>query len=160
MTDISSTVIRGARTGDASSDLNLRDMRDASGVPSTHARGCGCSACQNNEEERDVSENVNAADNTSTSNSMDVGDTFSGSLQAVGNTDWVALNLTAGQSVNIAMNSSEIDTFLYLYNSSGNLITFDDDGGPGLNSLLEFTATTTGTYYVVANSFGNNDIGS
>ncbi len=35
------------------------------------------------------------------------------------------------------------------------LISENDDGGPGLNSLVSFTATTTGTYYIDVSEFGS-----
>mgnify|MGYP003326219575 CR=1 FL=1 len=47
------------------------------------------------------------------------------------------------------------DTFLRLFDYQGNLIQFDDDGGNGLNSSLEFTATYDGEYYASAASYGD-----
>jgi serralysin len=42
-----------------------------------------------------------------------------------------------------------------LYDSAGTFVTGNDDGGPRFNSLLTFTATTTGTYYIASDSFNN-----
>ena len=47
------------------------------------------------------------------------------------------------------------DTFLSLFDYQGNLIQFNDDGGNGLNSSLEFTATYDGKYYASAASYGD-----
>ncbi len=110
-----------------------------------------------------VSETGDAAGNTSTTESMNVGDSFQGSLQTVGDTDWVAITLTSGSAYEIDLNgiggSAVSDTFLRVYDSSGSLLKSDDDGGPGLNSSLTLTAGYTGTYYIEADSFNNNKTG-
>jgi len=72
-------------------------------IGTTHARSCGCAGCMNNEESRIVAENVNAADSAATTNSMDVGDTFNGTLDRGGDTDWIALDLGANHTVTISM---------------------------------------------------------
>ncbi len=48
-----------------------------------------------------------------------------------------------------------VDTYLRLFNSSGTLISYNDDGNSGNYSLLEFAPTVEGTYYVGVSSFGN-----
>ena len=67
---------------------------------------------------------------------------------------------TAGQVVTINMTSTAFDTFLILRGPSGNVATFDDDGGTGLNSLIVFTLNATGTWAVVANSVQPNIFGA
>jgi serralysin len=47
------------------------------------------------------------------------------------------------------------DSFLRLYDGTGALLGSDDDGPPGSNSTISFTATTTGTYYLDAASYGD-----
>jgi hypothetical protein len=44
------------------------------------------------------------------------------------------------------------DPYLRLYGSNGSLITYDDDGGIGLNAQLTYVPTSTGTYYIGASS--------
>lgn len=49
----------------------------------------------------------------------------------------------------------DFDTYLRLFDSNGNQIAFDDDGGEGLFSRIE-TDLTTGTYYAGVSGFENN----
>ena len=55
------------------------------------------------------------------------------------------------------------DAFLELYNSAGQLVMQKDDGGPntpfGLDALITFTPTTSGTYYVNAMAFNDEVVG-
>ena len=48
------------------------------------------------------------------------------------------------------------DTTLALRNSAGTQLAFNDDGGPGLDSRIEFTATAGGTYYLDVGGFSAN----
>lgn len=102
-----------------------------------------------------ISETSDAAANDTTAYSISVGDTFSGSLtNATDTADWIAITLTAGESYTITLDGVSLsDPYLYLYDSSSNLLAENDDGGPGLNSQITFTATTSGTYYIEANSY-------
>ncbi len=108
-------------------------------------------------------ETQDALGNMSTIYSMDIGDTFSGSLSLNGDTDWVAVTLIAGQSYTFALDGSGAsplsDPYLRLYDSTGSQIAFDDDGGPGLNSSLTFTATASGTYYIAADAYNQASSG-
>lgn len=75
-----------------------------------------------------------------------------------GDQDWYRITLNAGESYAFSMDqtvagSAGLDAFLRLYNSDGILIAVDDDGGPSSNSLMRFTAVTTGTYYIAAGGF-------
>jgi hypothetical protein len=64
---------------------------------------------------------------------------------------------TAGQTVQITMSAS-FDTYLILFDPSGNEIDENDDGpGLGSNSRISFTPDATGTYTVYANSY---DVGA
>src|SRR5674476_362405 len=47
------------------------------------------------------------------------------------------------------------DPYLQLYSPTVALITFDDDSGGSQNSRINYTATTSGTYYL-----GAMDVGS
>ena len=100
---------------------------------------------------------------TTTTVTIAPGGSVTSELETTGDTDWIAITLTAGQSINIALNGSGAnpvsDTYLRLRDASGNLIAENDDGGPGLNSALRFTATTDGTYYIEVDSYNNNKIG-
>jgi hypothetical protein len=60
---------------------------------------------------------------------------------------------TAGQSVQVTMRSASFDTYLLLFDTSGNEVDENNDyPGGGTNSRISFTATDSGTYTVYANS--------
>ena len=103
-----------------------------------------------------ITETGDAPGSTATGYAMSVGDTFVGNIGVGGDDDWVATTLTAGATYEMTLagapsgSGTLSDPYLRLYNSSGTMIAFNDDGGPGLESLLTYTAVTTGTYYVSA----------
>jgi len=104
-----------------------------------------------------IIESVDAPSSTATAYVMGVGDTFSGSIGSSGDQDYVRINLQAGQTYTINLNGVGLsDPYLRLLDGSGNLIEADDDGGPGLNSSITFTATSSGNYYLSAEAFGSN----
>lgn len=49
----------------------------------------------------------------------------------------------------------QIDTVLRLFDSDGNELAIDDDGGDGLLSRLEYVFNTAGTYYLGVSGYGN-----
>lgn len=92
------------------------------------------------------------------------GDYREGTLNPGGDHDWYRLNLTDGQGVRIALNSLEGadalgDPMLVIYDANGAEVARDDDGGDGLNSWLEFQATTAGAYFVEARGFNDDAAG-
>lgn len=86
-----------------------------------------------------------------------VGGAVNDVLEIAGDTDWFKITLTAGQSVTIALDGSGpnplADPLLRLRAANGTVLVTNDDSAGGLNSLLTFTATTGGTYYIEADSF-------
>jgi len=87
-----------------------------------------------------------------------------------GDNDWFAVTLTAGQTYQFGQyayvggipgaegNGVPLaDAYLEIYDSAGNLLSVADGGGPntpsGLDALMTFEATYTGTYYVNATSY-------
>lgn len=101
-----------------------------------------------------------AASNTSTTNSISIGDVFQGTLSAAGDQDWIRLTLTAGDTVEINIDgvgaTALEDPYLEIWNSSGTtMLASDDDGGPGRNSFESFTATYTGDIYINARAYNN-----
>jgi len=95
-----------------------------------------------------------------------VPDHVNSSIDFIGNVDIYEVSLTAGQSyqfdVTGHLNGDSdfispglLDPTLTLTDSSGNQVAFDDDGGPGFNSHIDFTATDTGTYTLSVAGWGN-----
>ena len=113
-----------------------------------------------------VSESSDAANNSSTRYLISVGDNFSGNLSSSGDRDWVGITLNEGISYEFNLTGSRssdgtlYDPYLRLYNSNGTLLTFNDDGGSGLESKIIFTASDSGTYYLSAGSYGDYYSGS
>lgn len=69
----------------------------------------------------------------------------------------------AGQSVTVSLTADDFDTYLSLgreRNGTFEELAFDDDGGEGLNSRLEFTLPDSGTYVIHARSFGAGATGA
>ncbi len=99
----------------------------------------------------------------STRGRINLGSSVNGSIDFPGDTDWHRVRLTAGESYRFTLTSSGDsplgDPMIGLYDAEGTQVGLDDDGGEGLNSYLEFTASTTGTYFVEARAFSEEDPG-
>ena len=102
-----------------------------------------------------VNEAGDAAEGVGTNASMQIGTTFRGSLNGAADTnDWVRVQLQAGQTYTITLNGITLnDPLLRLMDASGTQVAFNDDGGNGRNSELTFTPTTSGSYYLNADSY-------
>lgn len=96
------------------------------------------------------------AANTTTRGRISVGAPGDGLIETVGDRDWFAMTLTAGQAYVFSLNSLGVhDPYLSLYNASGGLLASNDDSGGNLNSRLVFTPTVSGTYYLGARDYGS-----
>lgn len=114
-----------------------------------------------------VTEGVDAPFSVTTPYFLNVGDTFSGYMSSSdGGGDAVAVNLEAGQTYVIDQrgldsgHGTQADPYLELFDSGLNWLAYDDDSGVGLNSSLTFTASYSGTYYLVAWGWQNPSTGS
>lgn len=94
---------------------------------------------------------------------INVGQSVESTLDFPGDRDWFRIRLQEGQSYRFTLNSAGAaplgDPLLRLYNSAGQELAYDDDGGPGLNSYLEFAAPATGNYFLEARGFGDDATG-
>ena len=90
----------------------------------------------------EVLEIPSAPASVGTTNSMSVGDSFSGELETVGDADWVAINLFAGNEYEIRILASGAgegtltDSYLRVYSDSGVQLAQNDDGGAVRDSRL------------------------
>ena len=112
-----------------------------------------------------IVEGMDAPNSRSTPYSIDVADTFSGSLTTGSDeNDVIAITLTAGTTYTISMSGAGAgtlnDPYLLLWDSSGVTLARDDASDPALDSLITYTANYTGTYYIQAGSFQSNGSGS
>lgn len=71
------------------------------------------------------------------------------------------VRLFAGQSLGASMTSTAVDSFLEVYDSNGTLVAVNDNSGPGtLDASVSYTATSTGTFRVVARTKSASETGS
>ena len=61
----------------------------------------------------------------------------------------------AGQTVQICMDSTDIDSFLVLYDSNFNLLAYDDDGGGDYNARINYDIPNSDYYYIAATMYAN-----
>ena len=80
-----------------------------------------------------------------------------GNLDGTEEGDLIAVNLVAGQTYSFDYRGAPggvIDPFLALFNGTvTTVLAQDDDGGLGRGSLITYTPTVSGTYYLYATSF-------
>ena len=98
---------------------------------------------------------------TSTTGSLTVGSSVTGNLETYGDSDWFAITLEAGATYQFDQ-IGPYDAFLYLRDSSGNLITYDDQSGPGAinDAQIIYEATQSGTYYLDATAYADSHTGT
>jgi serralysin len=114
-----------------------------------------------------INEAGDAAAGLGTTATMAIGDLFDGTISGAGDNDWIRVSLTAGQAYVFSVwgtggsNLGLQDTIMNLYNGGGSLIATNDDVEPGSNlfSAIEFTATTTGTYYIGISGYDASNVG-
>ncbi len=105
---------------------------------------------------------VDAPSSSATPYSLAPGDSFSGTIGAGDTSDWIAINLVAGEDYAFYLGGSGSgagtlsDPYLEIYDSAGTRIAANDDGAGNLESFIGLTATYTGTYYIAADAFGTN----
>jgi hypothetical protein len=97
---------------------------------------------------------------------VSVNGTSSGTLEVAGDRDWFAVQLNAGTSYSAALKGVQGgggtlgDPFLRLHDASGALLAQNNDADATIrDSLLSFTAPTSGTYYLEAGAFNDLSTG-
>lgn len=105
-------------------------------------------------------EGVDAASNTSTIYSIGDGDAFYGSLvgdSAFYPSDWLSFTAEAGEAVTFTMTGTgsnpELDPYLVVYNATGGFVQSDGNFGNLSTTSLTFVPTTSGTYFINAESW-------
>ncbi|MFV3130321.1 pre-peptidase C-terminal domain-containing protein [Niveispirillum sp. KHB5.9] len=106
------------------------------------------------------------AGTAATQGTVAVGGSVTGRLEAVGDQDWFAIDLVAGRTYSFTLSGLDggggtlDDPWLRLLDAAGQQLVSDDDGGTGLDSLLTFTATAGGRYYLSAEGASDTETGS
>ena len=95
------------------------------------------------------------ANNSSTSGVVVIGDVLYGNLESIYDDDWFKVSLTKGSVYRFDLEGIQLnDPRMSLHGSNLQELTYDDDGGSGYDSLIEFTATSSDNYFISAKSWG------
>ena len=85
----------------------------------------------------------------------------SGRIEIGGDTDTFSFYAENGTQVALATSLGSLaDSTLTLLDAAGNSLAFDDDGGPGLASLISFTIPASGLYVARVAAYGNWQTGT
>lgn len=99
-----------------------------------------------------------------TTGTIAIGGQVNSAINTVGDQDWYAVTLTAGQRYQFRTiatgGGSDVDTALFIRDASGAKLGSNDDSGGGTYSNLIFTPSTTGTYYINVAAFANATSGA
>ncbi len=71
--------------------------------------------------------------------------------------DFFRFRLREGNSLVAEIKAGSLDTLIGLFDSSGNLVAIDDDGGPGLLSRIVYPVSQSGYYYLGVTTFADTD---
>lgn len=63
-------------------------------------------------------------------------------------------------TIDVATTDDRLDTILRIYDSRGNLLAIDDDGGDGRNSSVTFATSMDEEYTIDVGGYGDNSIGA
>lgn len=87
--------------------------------------------------------------------------TANGVISSTDLNDTYRVELVAGATYTFSVTGQSLgDSFIRLYDSLGNFVTYDDDSGGNLNSLLTFNVATGGTYYLEVSGYADVNYGS
>jgi Peptidase M10 serralysin C terminal/Bacterial pre-peptidase C-terminal domain/Metallo-peptidase family M12B Reprolysin-like len=105
-----------------------------------------------------ITETTDVGNVTMTARNISTNTIVNGTINSGTDVDYYRVNLVAGQTYVIGMSNlstgSAVDSVLELRNSAGSiLVSSDDPTNANAGEYITFTATATGTYYVVADGF-------
>ena len=100
---------------------------------------------------------VEPNDDYTTANPLVAGDAMEAAIDPTGDVDFFAIAVNAGDIYAFETHAGEAgDTKLYLFDVDGvTQLAFNDDGGEGLYSLINYTFTAAGTYFVEVMHYGS-----
>lgn len=70
-----------------------------------------------------------------------------------------SVSLKKGQTYTIDLQSGDLDSYLYLFDSKSKLLAQDDDSGGDLNSRIVFQAPQDGVFHILATSLIGDETG-
>jgi len=103
-----------------------------------------------------------AAGSRATTAVVAVGGTSLGSLEVLRDRDWFAVDLVAGHRYSFSQNGiSLVDPLLRLRSGNGGVLASNDDANPSTrDSLITYTATTTGRHFLDAGAWNDSLTGT
>ena len=101
--------------------------------------------------------NDDYAADTSTTGTVTIGRQSSGSIDFVGDRDWLGISLQSGRTYRFDLSGNTLsDPTLSLWDSTGGTILASNDNfGSGRDSQITFTTSTSGTYFLDAGAIGS-----
>jgi hypothetical protein len=99
-------------------------------------------------------------------NAYTMGDVFHAAIDVGGDFDWISFTCNAGDAITIGTDADgalpTVDTLIELFaDDCATSLAIDDDGGPGLYSLIsDFEAPYTGTYNLKIRAYGSTSTGN
>ena len=101
-----------------------------------------------------------AADGPAEAVQLFAGDSFNGSLGVQGDWDWFRVDYEAGVTYTVTLTPGTlVDPFIHIYDAEGALLQVVDIGFEGVTETFTFTPETSGSGYLVADSYYNTDEG-
>jgi len=95
-------------------------------------------------------------DGFGTDASIVVGGSVAGNIESSYDKDWFSVDVIAGRIYQFDLSGDTlVDAYLSLRAADNSLYLFNDDGGPGYDSRITFTATETCTLYLVAEAYSS-----
>ncbi len=111
----------------------------------------------------EVTESGDPGTDITTNATISVGDEFHGHVSSASDSDWIAVDLVAGETYVFTVwgtggsAAGLSDTILTLRGATGNQILFNDDISSSVrSSQITYTATSTGTYYLDVGGYQTN----
>lgn len=152
------------------SSLDQVLARDAAGEALPDPTGsAGFALVSSQLSQASLSEGVDAADGTDTAYAVSVGDIFAGSIDPANDSDWIRITLEENESyvfVSFGVGGTTLglnETLLTLRSETGVELAFNDDVAAEVGnffSVIEYTATTSGTYYLDVQSYNGSEAGT
>ena len=96
-------------------------------------------------------------DTTQTATAVSFNTNIQGDIGTSDDLDFFRFNATSDRSYTLEITLGTLtDSVLWLYNSSGVELDYDDDGGVGRASKISWNCNQTGTYYAAVGGYGIN----
>jgi len=103
---------------------------------------------------------VDVPGDPSTPIGLSLGGSYDGSLETVGDRDWIRVEMTAGQIYKFNITGTTLgDPYLRLYSSTGDLLASAYDLYADGRSAMAFNPSASGTFYIEASEYSDGGVG-